>query len=60
MNLLMSALNTGDMFAQLIMFVFALGIPLILILIFLSMKKKDDRLKRLEDKVDQLIADKHN
>ncbi|MBU8772690.1 hypothetical protein [Cytobacillus oceanisediminis] len=47
--------NAGDILFQLLAFVFLLTIPAILVSLFFIFKKRNDRLKRVEEKIDHLL-----
>jgi F0F1-type ATP synthase membrane subunit b/b' len=53
-------INAGDIFFQLIMFLILLAIPLSVIVVFFVLKKSNNRLKRVEEKLDKLLLDKEN
>jgi len=47
--------NAGDILFQLLAFVFLLRIPAILVILFFIFKRRNDRLKRMEEKIDHLL-----
>ncbi|MFD5852126.1 hypothetical protein ACFWGC_18205 [Cytobacillus pseudoceanisediminis] len=47
--------NAGDILFQLLAFVFLLTIPAILVILFFIFKRRNDRLKRMEEKIDHLL-----
>ncbi|AND38362.1 hypothetical protein AADC60_04410 [Cytobacillus pseudoceanisediminis] len=47
--------NAGDILFQLMAFVFLLTIPAILVILFFIFKRRNDRLKRMEEKIDHLL-----
>ncbi|MCM3242074.1 hypothetical protein NX029_18290 [Cytobacillus firmus] len=47
--------NAGDILFQLLAFVFLLAIPAILVILFFIFKRRNDRLKRMEEKIDHLL-----
>lgn len=52
-------INMGDIIFQLMSFLILLGIPLVLIIIFSKARKtRNNRLDRIEEKLDQLLAEK--
>lgn len=52
-------INVGDVIFQLMSFLILLGIPVIFIFIFSkARRKRNDRLDRIEEKLDQLLAEK--
>ncbi|SEN71241.1 hypothetical protein SAMN05192533_11833 [Mesobacillus persicus] len=53
------ALHTGDIIFQLMMFISLLFIPLVILVVFLIVKKRNNRLKRVEEKLDQLLSEKN-
>ncbi|URM32532.1 hypothetical protein LLY41_19650 [Cytobacillus firmus] len=58
MNLFTLALagwNAGDFIFQLLAFAFLLAIPGILVIFFFIFKRRNDRLKRMEEKLDQIL-----
>ncbi|WP_138420848.1 hypothetical protein [Aquibacillus sediminis] len=52
--------NTGDMIFQLLSFLILLAIPLAIIVLFIVLRKRGDRLKRVEKKLDKIISDTDN
>lgn len=63
LNLLVAAagrLNTGDIIFQLIAFIIVLTIPLGIIIVLFVFKKRNNRLKRVEEKLDKLLSEKEN
>lgn len=55
-----AGINTGDIIFQLIMFLFVLAIPLGIITVVIVFKKRNSRLKRVEEKLDILLSEKNN
>lgn len=58
MNFLIMAqagFNAGDILFQLLAFVFLLTIPAILVILFFIFKRRNDRLKRMEERIDHLL-----
>lgn len=58
MNFLIMAqagFNAGDILFQLLAFVFLLTIPAIIVILFFIFKRRNDRLKRVEEKIDHLL-----
>jgi large-conductance mechanosensitive channel len=55
-----SGINAGDIIFQLIMFCIILAIPFTIIKVFLVLRKSNNRLKRVEEKLDKLISEKEN
>ncbi|MCS0787920.1 hypothetical protein [Cytobacillus pseudoceanisediminis] len=58
MNFLIMAqagFNAGDILFQLLAFVFLLTIPAIIVSLFFIFKRRNDRLKRVEEKIDHLL-----
>ena len=58
MNFLIPAqagFNAGDILFQLLAFVFLLTIPAIIVILFFIFKRRNDRLKRVEEKIDHLL-----
>ncbi|KEF36618.1 hypothetical protein M670_04180 [Schinkia azotoformans MEV2011] len=54
-----SGINVGDIIFQLMSFLILLGIPVVLIFIFSkARRKRNNRLDRIEEKLDQLLAEK--
>ncbi|MHC0035323.1 hypothetical protein [Pseudoneobacillus sp. C159] len=51
-------MNVGDIIFQLIMFIILLAIPLAIIIVFLVIRKNNNRLKRVEEKIDKLLSEK--
>jgi preprotein translocase subunit YajC len=49
-------INVGDTIFQLIMFFILLAIPLAIITVFLVIRKNNNRLKRVEEKLDNLLS----
>lgn len=54
-TLALAGLNAGDILFQLLAFAFLLTIPGILVIFFFIFKRRNDRLKRMEEKLDQLL-----
>ncbi|MCM3585863.1 hypothetical protein M3182_08915 [Mesobacillus maritimus] len=52
--------NIGDVIFQMMMLLTLVGIPILIIFLIRSRKNQKDQLKRVEEKVDQLLADKEN
>ncbi|WP_246197438.1 hypothetical protein [Cytobacillus depressus] len=53
--------NGGDILFQLIMFTMLLAVPLaIIVLLLLVLRNRNNRLKRVEEKLDKLLSDKDN
>ncbi|MDF2038327.1 hypothetical protein P2R12_15280 [Cytobacillus oceanisediminis] len=52
--------NGGDILFQLLAFAFLLTIPAIIFILFFIFKKRNDRLKRVEEKLDRLLENKGN
>jgi len=52
--------NIGDIIFQLIMFLIVLAIPLAIIIVFIILRKRNCRLKRVEEKLDKLILEKED
>lgn len=58
MNFLILALagfNAGDILFQLLAFAFLLTIPALMVILFFIFKRRNDRLKRVEEKLDQIL-----
>ena len=58
MNFLIMAqagFNAGDILFQLLAFVFLLTIPAIIVILFFIFKRRNHRLKRVEEKIDHLL-----
>ncbi|MCA0147176.1 hypothetical protein LCD52_00085 [Rossellomorea vietnamensis] len=55
-----TTVNTGDIIFQLVSLVFLLAIPVGIILFVVILRRRNSRLKRVEEKVDKLLADKDN
>lgn len=53
-----AGINVGDIIFQLVAFLFLLAIPLTFIIVFAKIKKRNSRLNRIEEKLDQLLAEK--
>jgi preprotein translocase subunit YajC len=53
-------INSGDIIFQLIMFFILLAIPFTIIKVFLVLRRSNNRLKRVEEKLDKLISEKEN
>lgn len=51
-------INTGEMMIQLIVYLTVLTIPLVIIISVFVFRKRNSRLKRVEEKLDKLISDK--
>lgn len=54
-TLALAGLNAGDILFQLLAFAFLLTIPGILVIFFFIFKRRNDRLKRMEEKLDQIL-----
>ncbi|MBG9446209.1 hypothetical protein [Cytobacillus firmus] len=54
-TLALAGLNAGDILFQLLVFAFLLTIPGILVIFFFIFKRRNDRLKRMEEKLDQIL-----
>ncbi|WP_370221926.1 hypothetical protein [Cytobacillus sp.] len=50
--------NAGDILFQLLAFAFLLTVPAIIVILFFIFKRRNDRLKRVEEKVDRLLENK--
>lgn len=50
-------INVGDIIFQLIMFFILLAIPLAIITVVLVVRKRNNRLKRVEEKIDKLLSE---
>ncbi|MCM3670625.1 hypothetical protein M3181_16805 [Mesobacillus maritimus] len=50
----------GDVIFQFMMLLTLVGIPILIIFLIRSRKNQKDQLKRVEEKVDRLLADKEN
>ena len=55
-----AAINTGDIIFQLFSFLFLLTIPVGIIVFLVVLRRRNSRLKRVEDKLDKLLTDKNN
>ncbi|OXS59536.1 hypothetical protein B0G93_1106 [Bacillus sp. V-88] len=55
-----TAVNTGDIIFQLVSLVFLLAIPVGIIVLVVILRRRNSRLKRVEEKLDKLLADKDN
>ncbi|MDX8342216.1 hypothetical protein [Rossellomorea sp. YZS02] len=55
-----ATINTGDIIFQLFSFLFLLAIPAVIILLVVVLRKRNNRLKRVEEKLDKLLADQEN
>jgi heme/copper-type cytochrome/quinol oxidase subunit 2 len=53
-------INTGDIIFQLITFLIVLTIPVCVIIFVVVFRRRNSRLKRVEEKLDKLISDKDN
>jgi len=60
MYLATATLNGGDLLFQLIMFTILLAIPATIVVAFLIMKKRNNRLKQVEEKLDKLLEKVEN
>jgi hypothetical protein len=59
MYILNATFNGGDILFQFIMFLLLLGGPAVLILLFIFIRKRsNDRLNRIEEKLDRLLNEK--
>ncbi|RBP92900.1 hypothetical protein DFO70_10629 [Cytobacillus firmus] len=47
--------NAGDILFQLLAFAFLLTIPAIIVILFFIFKRRNDRLKRVEETIDHLL-----
>lgn len=59
MSVIQGGFNVGDLIFQLVMFISLLFIPLAIIGIIWFLKKRNNRLKRVEEKLDQLLSEKN-
>ncbi|MBX9975892.1 hypothetical protein [Cytobacillus firmus] len=50
--------NTGDILFQLLAFAFLLTIPAFMVILFFIFKRRNGRLKRVEEKLDRLLENK--
>ena len=50
--------NAGDILFQLLAFAFLLTVPAIIVILFFIFKRRNDRLKRVEEKLDRLLENK--
>ncbi|MCR8848373.1 hypothetical protein NQ095_08165 [Rossellomorea sp. SC111] len=55
-----STVNTGDIIFQLVSLLFLLAIPVGIIILIVILRRRNSRLKRVEEKLDKLLADKDN
>jgi methyl-accepting chemotaxis protein len=55
-----TTVNTGDIIFQLVSLVFLLAIPVGIIIFVVIIRRRNSRLKRVEEKLDKLLADKDN
>ncbi|GEL77425.1 DUF4083 family protein [Tenuibacillus multivorans] len=55
-----ASLNTGDMIAQLIMVCIILAIITGIILLIFVFRNRNNRLKRVEDKLDKILEENEN
>ncbi|WP_138417123.1 hypothetical protein [Aquibacillus sediminis] len=53
-------INTGDMIIQFVSFFMLVAIPVAMIIFFIVLRKSSERLKRVEEKLDQLISETEN
>jgi len=53
-------LNTGDIIFQLLMLLSFIGTPIVIVVLFSIMNKRNKRLERVEEKIDKLIEEKKN
>jgi hypothetical protein len=53
--LLIGGFNLGDILYQLLAFFSLIAIPTVIIFIFFIVKKRNNRLERIEDKLNQLL-----
>ncbi|WP_053362380.1 hypothetical protein [Bacillus sp. FJAT-27251] len=53
-------LNGGDILFQFIMLILLLATAAVIISVFMTIRKRNDRLKRVEEKLDKLLTDKEN
>ncbi|MBN8202167.1 hypothetical protein [Bacillus sp. NTK034] len=50
-----SGFNAGDILFQLLAFAFLLTVPAIIVILFFIFKRRNDRLKRVEEKLGRLL-----
>ncbi|WP_264740093.1 hypothetical protein [Cytobacillus firmus] len=50
--------NAGDILFQLLAFAFLLTIPAFMVILFFIFKRRNDRLERVEEKLDRLLENK--
>ncbi|MDM5227214.1 hypothetical protein QUF73_13465 [Cytobacillus sp. NJ13] len=50
--------NGGDILFQLLAFAFLLTIPAFMVILFFIFKRRNDRIKRVEEKLDRLLENK--
>ncbi|MGG4166426.1 hypothetical protein ABEW00_02940 [Rossellomorea vietnamensis] len=55
-----TTVNTGDIIFQLMSLLFLLAIPVGIIIFVVILRRRNSRLKRVEEKLDNLLADKDN
>ncbi|PFA69222.1 hypothetical protein CN378_04945 [Bacillus sp. AFS015802] len=55
-----ATLNTGDIIFQLMSLLFLLAIPVGIIIFVVILRRRNSRLKRVEEKLDKLLGDKDN
>jgi F0F1-type ATP synthase membrane subunit b/b' len=51
-------INSGDVLFQLIMFCILFVIPLAIVVSFVILRNRNNRLKRVEEKLDKILSDK--
>lgn len=55
-----AGINVGDIIFQLVAFIILLAIPLTFLIVFVKIKKRNSRLSRIEEKLDQLLDEKEH
>ncbi|KPL61008.1 hypothetical protein [Rossellomorea vietnamensis] len=55
-----TSVNTGDIIFQLISLLFLLAIPVCIIIFVVVLRKRNNRLRRVEEKLDKLLSNKEN
>ncbi|WP_034756636.1 hypothetical protein [Rossellomorea vietnamensis] len=55
-----TTVNTGDIIFLLVSLVLLLAIPVGIIVLVVILRRRNSRLKRVEEKLDKLLADKDN
>jgi preprotein translocase subunit YajC len=53
-------LNGGDILFQFIMLILLLAIAAVILSVFMTIRRRNDRSKRVEEKLDKLLTDKEN